>query len=187
MKPNLSGGGVTIVGLLLAGAGLYAMWTGWDMILIERGWSLFIAGAVMVSGGIVTVALGRVIAHVASLAAQPSRAVAPEMQSEMQKAAVEAATPRPKVEVRPARAEATPALAPKPAEPRAPEAKPAVVSDLFKAMRKVEAPTEVDRYDAGDSTYIMLSDGSVEVLGPNGRQRYTSLEALKADAGLREP
>ena len=80
MKPNLSGGGVTIAGLLLAGVGVYAMWTGWDVILLERGWSLFISGAVMLSGGVVTMALGRVISHMARLAAQPALAVASEKQ-----------------------------------------------------------------------------------------------------------
>lgn len=189
MRPNLSGGGVTIAGLLLAGAGVYSMLTGWDMILLERGWSLFISGAVMVSGGVVTMALGRVIAHMARFAAQPAPvAVAPEEREAPAQTAVETPAARPKAEIRPPRTEAAPAPLPKPVEAKAPEAKPAVVSDLFKAMRKAEAPpTEVDRYDAGDSTYIMMSDGSVEVLGPNGRQRYPSLAALKADAGIRSP
>lgn len=188
MRPNLSGGGVTIAGLLLAGAGVYSMWTGWDLILLERGWSLFISGAVMVSGGVVTMALGRVIAHMARFAAQPARAaVAPEEREAPAQTAVETPAARPKADIRPPRTEAAPAPAPKPVE-QAPEAKPTVVSDLFKAMRKAEAPpTEVDRYDAGDSTYIMMSDGSVEVLSPNGRQRYPSLAALKADAGIRSP
>ncbi len=187
MKPNLSGGGVTIAGLLLAGAGVYSMWTGWDMILLERGWSLFISGAVMLSGGVVTMALGRVIAHMARFARQPLPAtVGSETQDAPEPVVVETPVARPKIDPRPAKTEATP-VAPKPAEAKAPEAKPAAVSDLFKAMRKAEAPTEVDRYDAGDSTYIMMSDGSVEVVGPNGRQRYASLAALKADAGIRTP
>ncbi len=67
MQRNFSGWGVTVSGLLLVASGVYAMWTGWDMILLERGWSLFIAGAVAVSGGVVTAALGRVIAQIARL------------------------------------------------------------------------------------------------------------------------
>ncbi len=187
MKPNLSGAGVTIAGLLLAGFGLYSMWTGWDMILLERGWSLFISGATMLSGGVVTMALGRVIAHVARLAAQPARAVVAEKQEAPAPAPVEAPPTRPKVEARPAKPEAAPALPPKPPEPRPPESPPTAITDLLKTLRKAEAPTEVDRYEAGGSTYIMMSDGSVEVRGPNGRQRYPSIAALKADAGLRSP
>ncbi|MGD9657481.1 MAG: hypothetical protein AB7U61_07540 [Methylocystis sp.] len=53
--------GVTFLGLALASAGLYGMWTGWDYIQLERGWSLFIGGATAVSGGVVTIALGRAI------------------------------------------------------------------------------------------------------------------------------
>jgi hypothetical protein len=49
-----------------------------------------------------------------------------------------------------------------------------------------EEPAEVDRYTAGDATYVMMSDGSVDVHGPEGVQRYPSLEALKADAALRQ-
>ncbi len=144
MRRNLSGWGVMAAGLLLAGGGIYAMWTGWDMILLERGWSLFISGSMALSGGVVTMALGRVIAHIARLAP---------------------------VEPLPAAANASPE-APQPA----PEAAPS--PDL--PAPPVEAqPTEVDRYTADGSTYVMYSDGSVEVLGPTGAQRYPSLAALR--------
>jgi hypothetical protein len=55
------GFGVTLLGLALAVSGLYGMWSGWDYIQLERGWSLFIGGATAVSGGVVTIALGRAI------------------------------------------------------------------------------------------------------------------------------
>jgi hypothetical protein len=136
-------------GLFLAGGGLYAMWTGWDMILLERGWSLFIAGSMALSGGVVTIALGRVIAHLAQLA--PGQPL-PEP----------AKAPSPVVE----KTGAPAAPATKPAPPENPE------------------PKEVDRYTADGSTYVMYSDGSVEVLGPKGAQRYPSLAALR-EARLR--
>jgi hypothetical protein len=42
---------------------------------------------------------------------------------------------------------------------------------------------EVDRYQAGDVTYVMFSDGAVEVRGPVGSpQRYASLAELRAHA-----
>jgi len=53
--------GVTLLGLALALSGAYGMWAGWDYIQLERGWSLFIAGATAVSSGVVTIALGRAI------------------------------------------------------------------------------------------------------------------------------
>ncbi|MGJ0394782.1 MAG: hypothetical protein ACR65U_00930 [Methylocystis sp.] len=55
------GFGVILLGFALAVCGLYGMWAGWDYIQLERGWSLFIGGATAVSGGVVTIALGRVI------------------------------------------------------------------------------------------------------------------------------
>ncbi|MGJ0509502.1 MAG: hypothetical protein ACR652_20740 [Methylocystis sp.] len=199
MKRNLSGGGVTIAGLLLAGAGAYAMWTGWDMILLERGWSLFISGAAMLSGGVVTMALGCVIAHLARLSTQlqPAAANAPAKAEARGQGAAEAPAARPKPEARSAKQEATPAFAPaalppKPAEAQTPEpiARPddaPGLSALFPVVAEsgTEEPTEVDRYEAGGATYIMMSDGSVEVRGPNGRQRYPTIAALKADSGLR--
>jgi hypothetical protein len=148
MKRNLAGWGVMAAGLSLAGGGLYAMWTGWDMILLERGWSLFIAGSMALSGGVVTIALGRVIAHLAQLGPQPL--------SELAKAAA------PMVE--------------KTGAPAAPPMKPAPPEKL--------EPKEVDRYTADGATYVMYSDGSVEVLGPKGAHRYPSLAALR-DARLR--
>jgi len=53
--------GVIFLGLGLALAGAYGMWSGWDYIQLERGWSLFIGGATAVSGGVVTIAIGRAI------------------------------------------------------------------------------------------------------------------------------
>lgn len=179
MKPNLSGAVVSIAGLLLAGGGVYAMSTGWDMVQLERGWSLFISGSVMLSGGVVTLALGRVIAHLARLgAAQLASAAAPAKVE-----ATETPAPRPKAE----------AVAPKaPVAPAAPDPKRPPLSQILKSLRDPpppppDAPTEVDRYEAGGSTYIMMSDGSVEVHGPDGRHRYPSLAALRAEAGLPMP
>lgn len=49
---------VLAVGALLLAAGGYEMVAGSGDILSERGWSAFIAGSVLVAGGIVTMALG---------------------------------------------------------------------------------------------------------------------------------
>lgn len=62
--------GVAFLGLALALAGLYGMWNGWDYIQLERGWSLFIGGATAVSGGVITIALGRVIGMLGRIADQ---------------------------------------------------------------------------------------------------------------------
>lgn len=46
-------------------------------------------------------------------------------------------------------------------------------------------PKEVDRYSAGDATYVMYSDGSVEVRTPGEVRLYESLEALRANSAER--
>jgi hypothetical protein len=49
-----------------------------------------------------------------------------------------------------------------------------------------ERPVEVDRYRSGDVTYVMFSDGAVEVHGQDGaRQRFGSLAELRERASRR--
>jgi hypothetical protein len=60
---SLSRWAVVVAGLALAVWGPTAMWKGWETIQIERGWSLFIAGAVATAGGVVTLALGAVLSR----------------------------------------------------------------------------------------------------------------------------
>lgn len=174
MKRNLSGWGVTAAGLLLAGGGAYGMWAGWDMIMVERGWSLFIAGSVALSGGVVTVALGRVVAHLARLGAVQEIAEQPAAPLATEEAARAEtwASPSP-TKAEPPKAEVGGAEPPRP--------------DFASFLRpSAEEPTEVDRYTAGGATYVMMSDGSVEVRGPEGAQRYPSLAALRAEAESRQ-
>ena len=60
---------VLVVGLAMAVAGVYEMFAGYSDILSERGWSAFIAGAVLLSGGVVTMALGMAVRAVDRLRA----------------------------------------------------------------------------------------------------------------------
>lgn len=145
------GWSVFAAGLLLTLFGLYGMWAGWDHIQLERGWSQFIGGAAVVSGGVVTMALGRAINALKDIA------------DLLEKNAVEAAPL------------ATPARA---ALDRAGLREPAP------AQSSTEPPVEVDRYFSGEAVYVMFSDGSVEVHSDGAAQRYPSLAALRADAGL---
>lgn len=96
--------GVIFLGLALALSGAYGMWSGWDYIQLERGWSLFIGGATAVSGGVVTMALGRAIGVLGRIAdkvpaTQASAAdLINEAQAPTQPVAV-TAPPKPPVEV----------------------------------------------------------------------------------------
>lgn len=176
MKGNHSGGIVTVTGLLLAAAGAYAMWTGWDLILLERGWSLFIAGSVFLSGGVVTMALGRVVAHLARLGAGAGLSIpaAPAASAE----APAHAQPQAQSRVHaPAKQD----------EPRSDHSERPDFASMIDIASPAEEPVEVDRYTAGDATYVMMSDGSVEVRSAAGMQRYPSLAALRAEAESRQP
>jgi hypothetical protein len=209
MKRNFTGWGVTIAGLILAGGGALAMWSGWDMILVERGWSLFIAGAVALSGGVVTIALGRVIATLGRLGSfAPATEGAGEGTHVAPPAAVAEPAPTPEsavpagasVEAPVSRLEPAPVERPAFAPPREPPPPPLRPHPAFSRggpppLRGSLAeatyaapdpePKEVDRYTAGDATYVMLSDGSVEVRGPGGVRRYASLAELKAQTAAR--
>lgn len=143
------------LGLLLMLFGLYGMWSGWEHILIERGWSQFIAGATAVSGGAVTMALGRVVNVLGRLSVQLG-----------DKARAPAAVAIARV------AESTNEPIKEPVEARA-------------ASSDEPPAVEVDRYTAGEAVYVMLSDGSVEVHSDGGARRYPSLAALRAETGMR--
>lgn len=151
-------------GLALALAGVWAMWSGWDVVQLERGWALVIAGATAFSAGAIVMALARVIAAIRA---------ATEARPETAAAAPAAAAP----------AVTAPAVAaPAPAPVRQTPAKS--FADRPRYDRQ-DAPTEVDRYTAGDAEYVMLSDGSVEVRSGGYTQRYESLAALRMAAASR--
>ena len=49
-----------------------------------------------------------------------------------------------------------------------------------------EEPHEIERYQAGGLTYVMYSDGSVELRSEAGAQRFSSLEELRAVLATQE-
>ncbi|MBG0811813.1 hypothetical protein IY145_20910 [Methylosinus sp. H3A] len=159
--------GVFGLGAALAAWGVAAMFEGWDKIQIERGWSLFISGAVALSGGVVTLAIAAVLSRLDH--------------------ALQALSPR----IAPAAAEAPahPASAPSPAPP--PMAPPTAMApppgfEAYAPKRYVEetpvaeAPVEVDRYENGGALYVMFSDGSVEIRDEGRVRRFASLSELRA-------
>jgi len=148
--------GVVGLGGALALWGVAAMFEGWDKIQIERGWSLFISGAVAVSGGVVTLAIGAALSRLdhALLALAP-RVAAP------------APIPNPP---------------PAPAPP--PTMAPPPGFEAFAPKRFVaEPPVEVDRYESGGALYVMFSDGSVEIRGEGRVRRFASISELRAEVG----
>jgi hypothetical protein len=217
---------VTTLGLALLAGGLAAMAEGWGVIQVERGWSMFLAGATALAGGAVVIALGQVLARLDALTAamqmlnsdasgeasrplaeddrrtQPGTPAPPAGAHESwEDPAAEqfypASQPRPEASfVLPPGSEA-PRKAPplrksyfafKTEAPRAPEP---VVDTVRKETasppsdapeRALREPKEIDRYQSGGVTYVMFSNGEVEVRTLEGAQRYPSLEELRARA-----
>ncbi len=63
-------------GAVLSLVGLYWMWSGWDIVQIERGWVSVISGAIMLSGGVMVSALAYGVMTLR--AAMPAVSRAPE-------------------------------------------------------------------------------------------------------------
>lgn len=58
---------VVAVGTVLAGCGCWAIYFGYSIVQVERGWSVLIAGAAVLSGGVITTALGFVLQRLTSI------------------------------------------------------------------------------------------------------------------------
>jgi len=198
MLRRVSRWGVTALGVALVVCGVAAMAGGWDIIQVERGWSLFIGGATALAGGAVVIALGQVVFRLDEIlvaaqllrtgekspapsapAAKPQPKEAEQRSRQSPPQAPPASTPTPTL------AQTPPAQqAPLPAAPPAPPAKePEQEAEAPAAVEPSGAePREVDRYESGEITYVMFSDGAVEVRTSNGAQRFASLAELRAQA-----
>lgn len=200
MLRRVSRWGVTALGVALVVCGVAAMAGGWDIIQVERGWSLFIGGATALAGGAVVIALGQVVFRLDEIlvAAQLRRAAEkspapsapaakpqPKEAEQRSRQSPPQAPPAPTPTPTPTLAQTPPAQqAPLPAAPPAPPAKePEQEAEAPAAVEPSGAePREVDRYESGEITYVMFSDGAVEVRTSNGAQRFASLAELRAQA-----
>jgi hypothetical protein len=221
MPRNLTKWALTALGVGLVLAGAIAMWRGWDQVQLERGWSLFISGAVLLAGGFVVVAAAAIVARLDRLIAL---AQAPLTQARGGQALGSQApvAQAPLTQAQLAHGPLAPVAAPPPPAPAgpefAPEEPPAPIPEATSAPEPVSAeavasevaavaaqfaseiaprfaarprfkgaapppgpdePRKVDTYRSGDLTYVMFSDGSVEVHAPTGAQRYASLAELR--------
>lgn len=217
MNREFSGWGVIATGGLLGLLGGYWLFAGWEHIQIERGWSQFIAGAVALSSGVVTMAIGRLIRFLArkpsgSLAAQtderePMKSLSTRPAGRAPEPLKRPRSPEQQAPIPPVVAnESLDFESPMPQEAQSPariatsqrrgrisetivsvlEAAPGSIAEDWPASPVYageQHPVEVDRYTAGESTYVMYSDGSVDVRTPEGTRRYESLDDLRANSG----
>jgi hypothetical protein len=144
---------------LLMLAGLYGLVMGWDIIMVERGWSQFIAGATAFAAGAVILALSHIAREVRKL------------RSDLSGLVVEVDEPAPA------------AAAPAPLKTASAESK----IDAKAAAEMAQAPVEghpqdrtmVGTYTSGGVTYFMYADHSIEAELPDGRHRFSSMEELR--------
>lgn len=157
---------VLAAGAALALTGLGWMWTGLDIVQVERGWSGVIAGATMLGSGVLAGAVAALLFRlddlIGALESAPTRG---------EQAREASPPPRPEPQetspVETPAAEASAAKAPPPNPP--------------------DAPSEiVGRHVAGDTTYVMFADGSIEAHTPEGLKRYKSLDELRVHATAQE-
>jgi len=207
MRRNFARWALRFLGLALGLGGGAAMLRGWDIVQVERGWAQFIAGAVALSGGAVVLALAEVVARLdrllaagldakATSAPQSSFQAAPPPPPEPNAAPLSEAKvlPEPFQE---SVAEPQPAT-PSPSVPRPPPAPLRVrreetpeplsrgTTQAPPPPPQAEEPREIERYQAGGLTYVMYSDGSVELRSEAGAQRFSSLEELRTVLATQE-
>ena len=180
---------LAVAGALLAAFGLYWLWTGYDIIQVERGWASVIAGATMLSGGVVTLALAAILMRLQAPAdAGLAGTHASPIDTPVAAPAVAApplvstpATPMPeRIPIPPTPPVAHPATE---SAPFVPLETPAPVASSVDASRA--ASEVIERHVAGDTTYVMFADGSVEAQTPDGTVRFDSLDALRLYADER--
>ena len=148
---------------LLMLAGLYGLVMGWDIIMVERGWSQFIAGATAFSSGAIVLAL----AHVAEQLKK--------LRGDLTGLAVEVVDESEVPVAMPVSAPVSAAAMPK--------------TETI-TTETITPPSEersvVGSYASGGVTYFMYSDNSIEAELPNGRHRFASMEELRTylDSGV---
>lgn len=66
------------LGCIMTIIGLYAVYSGWGVVVLERGWTMIIAGSVVATGGVIVAALGLLLGDLRRLLAErPLDAVHP--------------------------------------------------------------------------------------------------------------
>ena len=195
-----------VLGLVLIAAGAGGLVASYDLLPTELGLLYACCGAILVSGGVVTVAIGVAVQRLEALTQVVHFAAAVEdLPEEVEVAAAAAdaqehedhtahepdaapveeveahAAESPPVEVLAAAEEpAAEASLEAPAEAGVVAGAPSV-AELEQALAAAVAPpTLVGHYSAGDANYKIFSDGSIEAETAGGAFRFASMEEFKS-------
>ncbi|HEX8167315.1 MAG TPA: hypothetical protein VF601_16210 [Beijerinckiaceae bacterium] len=190
-----------LIALAMIGSGAAAVAYGWGIVLNERGWTMVIAGAVVLSGGLLLLGIAVVAGRIRRIERELSvfrdhvtrlgGVLPPPRPFEPEPEAVPAAEIAPSPASR--RDAAAPALGqeeqtvlkaadviPEPAPPAASaDQRSAPPAPNPQESPEPAGPAIVGTYNSGGNAYVMYSDGSIEADTPTGRYRFKSLDELK--------
>ncbi len=164
---------MSVLGAALAVAGAVSLANGLSYIRLDWGATEVMAGTVALAGGLVTVALGAVLFALRDLS---RRIGAPFASDPAPRGRTRVATVGlPEAELpSPATGEAPGLLAAVKAHDIAPEPEPPPAPPTM-----ADAPTVVGRYEANGASYVLFSDGTIEVETETGAHRFASMADLK--------
>ena len=174
---------MSVLGAALALAGAVSLANGISYIRLDWGATEVMAGTVALAGGLVTLALGAVLFALRDLSRR-IEAPAP-FASDPDDAATRSARGRTRSRVAtvglPGAEPPSPVTAEAPGLPAAVEVHdPEPVPEPPPAPpTMVDAPTVVGRYEANGASYVLFSDGTIEVETETGTHRFASMADLK--------
>jgi hypothetical protein len=191
-----------LIALAMIAGGAGAIYLGWDIVVIERGWTMVICGTIALSGGLLLFGLAVVAGRIRRI----ERELSVFRDNLMQLGGSVSSVPMRSSEPLPVAggvaggpvggAVGTPDEDPGTAPTEAPiagEEEQAVLkaADAIPEPALPEAPgpapeaqpepaqTVVGTYSSGGNAYTMYADGSIEADTPTGRYRFKSLDELK--------
>jgi hypothetical protein len=153
---------IALLGLIASIAGGGAIYLGWPMVPLERGWTLVIAGAALGSGGLISLAIAAQIFETRRL------------RLAFEKTLTRLAAPRDDDASAPAA----------PAHKRG-EASGTPRSDAGAPLSRSE-PEMGDEmqparsFTVGETTFVVFTDGSIEAQTAEGNKRFRSMEEVRA-------
>lgn len=197
---------ISVLGAVLGLAGAWSLWNGISFIRLDWGQTETVAGTVALSAGIVTLGIGAVLFALRDLRTGFAPAMTTDTTLDPDLAATPALAPSERTtsaasrlksrlatvgmpKNQPSEAAESPPVIDAPVVrtglPSAPEVRPAVVAEIAPPSEErsvpsvSEAPTVVGRYDANGATYVLFSDGTIEVETGSGTHRFASMADLK--------
>lgn len=165
-----------LLGLATTIAGGGAIAVGWPLVPLERGWTMVIAGAALVSGGLVCLALAALMSETRRTRLAVERGLARLASGPIEAEAVEIASTSLSGHER----MSIPATAPAGASAAASRA---THGEVALGSEQEAAPVEMRparSFTVGDTTFVVFTDGSIEARSSEGTERFQSMEEVRA-------